>query len=233
MPLTQPPHPANAPPAHALGALIRRRCQQRGMTLSSLAQAAGITRAYLHRLLLGNTPNPGVLTLQRLAAALALPPMTLFRLYATADCPVNSTARRHEGLHDRQDALVFVADVTVPDYTLVLPNEAFTKTWAIQNAGQRSWVGRRLVRLGDELVMYRKAANNSLVPVGEAQLSTLGNSVDVPLTRPGQVVELSVDMRAPPGSCTVASHWQMVDADNQPCFGPECYLYTVVTVVGV
>ena len=50
---------------------------------------------------------------------------------------------------------------------------------------------------------------------------------------PGQVVALSVDMRAPPGSCTVACHWQMVDADNQPCFGPDCYLYAVVTVVGV
>ncbi|WP_416548338.1 hypothetical protein ACHEXK_05400 [Limnohabitans sp. DCL3] len=100
-------------------------------------------------------------------------------------------------------------------------------------AGQRSWVGRRLVRLGDELVMYRKTANNSLVPLGEAQLRTLGNSEDVPLTRPGQVVALSVDMRAPPGSCTVACHWQMVDADNQPCFGPDCYLSAVVTVVGV
>ncbi|MDP2221670.1 MAG: NBR1-Ig-like domain-containing protein [Hydrogenophaga sp.] len=215
-----------------LGNFVRCRSQQLGTSLSDIAERAGITRAYLHRLLLGNTPNPGVLTIQRLATALNLPAITLFRLYAEDACPSRSTAKRHEGLNDPDDGLVFVADVTVPDHALMAPGEQFTKTWAIQNVGSRPWLHRRLIRVDSELVIARRTPQGSLSPLLETHLSSLGNLIDVPPTQPGQIVELSVDMRAPEGSCTVTSLWQMVDADGQPCFSYQCYLYTVITVVG-
>lgn len=215
-----------------LGCLVRRRCQQLGRTLSDIAERSGITRAYLHRLLSGSTSNPGVLTIQKLAAALDLPAMTLFRLYAEGTNPNGSTARRHEGLSDSEDAFIFVADVTVPDHALMTPGERFTKTWAIQNAGNKPWLKRRLARVDHELVIARRTIQGGLSALINTNLTSLGQHIDVPATHPGQVVELSVDMQAPEGSCTVASLWQMVDADNQPCFGPQCYLYAVVTVVG-
>lgn len=230
--LVEPRRPLQATGADALGCIVRRRSHQLGTSLSDIAERAGITRAYLHRLLSGHTSNPGVVTLHRLATALRLPAMTLFRLYAEAAGPNKSTARRHEGLNDPDDALVFVADVTVPDHALMTPGEAFTKTWAIQNAGTRPWLRRRLVRVDEALVIARRTPQGHLSPLMDTHLSSLGNQVNVPATHPGQIVELSVDMRAPEGSCTVASFWQMLDADDQPCFGPQCHLYTVITVVG-
>lgn len=216
----------------ALERIVRNRCHQLGTSLSHLAERAQITRAYLHRLLSGATANPGVLTLQRLAAALDLPAMTLFRLFAEEPTSLRRTARRHEGLHDSEDGLIFVADVTVPDHALMTPGETFTKTWALQNAGTRLWLHRSLVRVDNELVIARRTPQGGLSALVDTHLTSLGNQVEVPRTQPGQIVELSVDMRAPDGSGTVTSLWQLVDAEGQPCFGPQCYLYTVITVVG-
>lgn len=215
-----------------LGSLVRRRALQLGLPLTAVAERAGVTRAYLHRLLSGQTPNPGVLTLQKLSCALNLPGMTLFRLYADGATPAARTARRHTGLLDPQDGLVFVADVTVPDHSLMTPGERFTKTWAIQNAGEKPWIGRRLVRMDQEAVVARREPNGVLVPLLESHLHCLDRTVEVPPTLASHVVELSVEFRAPEGSATVASVWRMEDADGQACFGEQCHLYCVITVMG-
>jgi hypothetical protein len=36
---------------------------------------------------------------------------------------------------------------------MVLPNERFTKIWAVQNAGELHWRGRLLERIDKELVV--------------------------------------------------------------------------------
>lgn len=215
-----------------LGSLVRRRALQLGLPLTAVAERADVTRAYLHRLLLGQTPNPGVLTLQKLATAVNLPAMTLFRLYAEGPSQQARTARRHVGRLDAQDGLIFVADVTVPDHSLMTPGERFIKTWAIQNAGDRPWIGRHLARLDQETVLAQRQANGVLTPLLDSNLHCLDRSVEVPPSLPGHVVELSVEFRAPEGSATVASIWRMEDADGHACFDEHCYLYCVVTVVG-
>lgn len=215
-----------------LGALVRRRAQQLGMPLALVAEQAGLTRAYLHRLLAGQTPNPGVRTLQKLANALNLPAMTIFRLYADEASTQARTARRHTGRLDPQDALIFVADITVPDHSLMTPGERFTKTWAIQNAGEKPWIGRRLVRLDTEAVVARREPNGVLTPLLESHIQCLDQWVEVPPTLPGHVVELSVQLRAPEGSSTVASIWRIEDTEGQACFGEQCHLYCVITVMG-
>src|SRR5512138_2778546 len=37
------------------------------------------------------------------------------------------------------DAMQFVADVTIPDGTVMTPNQAFTKTWRVKNVGTCAW----------------------------------------------------------------------------------------------
>src|SRR5512133_582347 len=37
------------------------------------------------------------------------------------------------------DNSVFVADVTIPDNTVVTPGQAFTKTWSLKNTGTCNW----------------------------------------------------------------------------------------------
>ncbi|MCK8225357.1 hypothetical protein LW974_17840, partial [Erwinia amylovora] len=91
---------------------------------------------------------PGILTLQRVAKALRLPASALYRLYAVADpAPQRHARMSYVSLHDVRDVLMLAADVTVPDHTVVMPGERFTKTWAIQNVGQVPWPERQLVRI--------------------------------------------------------------------------------------
>lgn len=217
--------------SESLGQMVRRRARQLGLPLSSIAERTDITRAYLHRLLAGQTPNPGVRTLQKLAHAVHLPPIAVFRLFAEEAAPSARTARRHESLLDPEDGLIFVGDITVPDHSLMSPGERFVKTWAIQNAGHRPWVGRRLVRLDQEVVVARRAASGVLIPLIQGHMECLDQAIEVPATLPGQVVELSVEMRAPEGSATIASAWRMEDALARPCFDHQCCLYCVITVV--
>ena len=218
--------------AAMLGAVVRRRCQQIGVTLSDVAIQSRMTRAYLHRLMNGKTANPGVLTLQRLASALQLPASALFRFFGQGVGPTSATAKRHVGLRDADDGMVFVADVTVPDHALMTPGEVFRKTWCLQNAGNQVWVGRMLQRVDSDVLLATRSGPGELLPLLNVHIQSLGSQIEVPMTQPGHFADLSVDMKAPEGSGTVASVWRMVDADGHPCFGPQCCLYTVVTVVG-
>lgn len=226
-------------PAHVwgrdyLGSLVRQRAQQLGLPLTAVAERTGVTRAYLHRLLSGETKNPGVLTIHKLAIALGLPAMTLFRLYTNDQAAHISgrTARRHLGLLDPSDGLVFVEDVTVPDHSPVCPRERFTKTWAIQNAGSVIWLGRRLIRVDSDVIAAQRTEQGNLVPILDTHLMSYERILDIPATEPGQVTELSVELRAPEGSGTVAAFWTMVDGDGRQCFDSQCHLYCIVTVVG-
>lgn len=83
-------------------------------------------------------------------------------------------------------------DVTIPDDTILRPDEAFIKTWRLQNIGTCTW-------------------NNDYALVwfsGEQ----LGANPVVPLsgtTAPGQQVDLTVEMRAPDTPGTYQSWWRL------------------------
>ncbi len=223
---------------HNLDHLIRQRSRQLGLTQTEVAARAGFTRAYLHRLGTGGVPNPGIRTLQKLAAALQLPANAVYRVFSAPE-----QARFREsvlylgqpvelGGAGPEDALIFVADVTVPDHAPMLPGERFNKTWAVQNAGTVPWLHRQLVRADEELVVSRRDAHGQLHAVLESHLDSLGRVVAVPPTMPGQVVELSVEFAAPTENCSVASIWRMMDATGRPCFDDRCFLQVIVTVIG-
>lgn len=127
---------------------------------------------------------------------------------------------------------MFAADVTVPDHSVVPPGERFTKTWAVQNAGQLPWPERRLVRLDEEIVIARRLKNGGFEPLLDSHLSSLGRTLAVPAAPPGQVLELSVDFQAPLENCTVASVWRFEDVQGVPCYRAHCFLQVVVSVMG-
>jgi transcriptional regulator with XRE-family HTH domain len=56
-----------------LGAVVRRLRKQRDLTQEQLAARAGLTQGHLSRLEAGERPNPGAVTLKRLARALDVP----------------------------------------------------------------------------------------------------------------------------------------------------------------
>ena len=89
----------------------------------------------------------------------------------------------------------FLADVTIPDNTVIPPGTSFVKTWKLRNDGNCAWGPGTTV--------------DSMIAVGGA---TMGNAGPVPLTSqvlPGQSANLSVTLTAPTAAGTYRSDWKL------------------------
>lgn len=218
-------------------ALLSRRARELGKTFKDLAADAGVARTYLYKLLAGNTHDPSIRTLIRLAAAIEVSPILLFRhfgLLLGPPCPGAQSpgyGTRAQGNIDPGDAIEFIADVSIPDHSLVHAGEVFQKVWQVQNAGTVRWRKRRLVRVDDEYVIARRQSDGSLLPLAPTHLASLSNAVNVPDTSPGHTANIAVDFASPPASCSVASIWRMEHDTGAPCFQRQFFLQVIVTVV--
>lgn len=103
------------------------------------------------------------------------------------------------------DNSAYVADVSIPDGTVVQPGAKFTKTWRINNSGSCTWsTGYRLVFV-DGTAMSG-GSTSMLAPVP-----------------PGAQTDISVEMTAPTTSGTFRGNWRMQNASGQP-FGSLVYV---------
>ncbi|MBI5030638.1 MAG: hypothetical protein HZB51_08930 [Chloroflexi bacterium] len=103
------------------------------------------------------------------------------------------------------DNAVFVADVTVPDGTLLAPGQTFNKIWRVRNAGCPWGEGYQLVFAS-----------------GEAMTAT--RVFPLPSTPTSQTADLLIEMTAPTTPGTHSGIWRLRNANGQ-LFG------TIVTVV--
>ena len=95
---------------------------------------------------------------------------------------------------------VFVADVTIPDNTVIVPGAAFTKTWRVRNDGNCVW--------GPGLTLH------SLYFVYGTQLDA---PTEVPLAQnvpPGSTSDVSIGMIAPDEPGLYRSEWLFHIADG-------------------
>jgi len=89
------------------------------------------------------------------------------------------------------NSMSFVSDVTITDGHQVTAGERFRKTWRVYNNGSCTWT-----------------PSYSFVFVSGDQMS--GKNINVPTTvKPGQTVDLSVDLKAPNSDGTYRGYWQM------------------------
>jgi hypothetical protein len=98
------------------------------------------------------------------------------------------------------DYASYVADITVPDGTMVPPGTQFVKTWAVKNAGSCTWT-----------------SDYSLVWIGAALMEAPNR---VPLTTqnilPGQTAHISVTLTAPNEiGKHVFSQWKLMNNNGQ------------------
>ncbi len=89
-------------------------------------------------------------------------------------------------------------DVTIPDGTVMVPGESFSKTWRLENVGSCTWT--RFYTL----VFF---SGNSL---NAHQTHYLPAEVD-----PGENIDLTVDMEAPMEEGEYQSNWMLRDADGE------------------
>lgn len=137
-----------------------------------------------------------ITTAQLISATLSTPPATPKSLRSP---PLNGI-----------DNAAYVADLTIPDGTLIAPGQVFTKTWEIQNTGTRTWNSRYHWQ-------FQAGA-----PMGRVR------SVAAPVVRPGGTATFSVELVAPTQPGTYRGFWQMTDVAGN-VFGSQA---TVVIRVG-
>lgn len=93
------------------------------------------------------------------------------------------------------DQAQFVADVTIPDGTLMNPGERFTKTWRLKNIGTCTWNSSYAV------VFF------SGEQMGGPAVQALPGNVN-----PGQTVDISVNLTAPLSSGSYTGYWKLRNA---------------------
>lgn len=218
-----------------IGRVITERASTLGLSMATLAESTGLARSTLYKILAGRSADPSVSTVQRLAVALQLSPMVLFRAFAELQNLPRSKGGSETSVVESRvnsgDIVAFTRDVTVPDHAAVVPGEQFEKSWEIQNLGQVPWVGRRFVRIDDDLVIARRVGAR-LEEVLASHLHSPARTMDVPFTAPGMPCRISMQFTAPMENCSVASLWRMQTSDGRWAFPHQFFLQVIVTVMG-
>jgi hypothetical protein len=152
---------------------------------------------------------PALKTIVSLASVLGVHPIKLLKLVFD-DLPLSSQVKRSRGKFDKS---AFVQE-TIPDGTLVLFGQRFTKTWEVQNAGRVAWENRYLQCMDESISVFSDAG---------AKLNIADNLVPdharipVPYTEPGAIVKLTVNFTAPKSPGTFVSYWKSVFEDGTLC----------------
>jgi hypothetical protein len=100
----------------------------------------------------------------------------------------------------------YVADVTIPDGTILKPGADFKKTWSIQNSGTCAWT---------EGYVFAYASGDDM------------DGYDLPIAKnqsvaPGQIIEMTINMTAHIAEGTYIGYWRMKDPQGN-FFGATLY----------
>ncbi len=99
------------------------------------------------------------------------------------------------------DSAAFVADVTIPDNTVVAPNTPITKTWRLKNTGSCTWDNHYLVAYLSGTTMTQQPGY-WIVQQGQT-------------VAPGQTVDISVGLTSPVENGDYASYWGLKNENGQ------------------
>jgi hypothetical protein len=105
-----------------------------------------------------------------------------------------------------------VADVTIPDGTVMKPGEKFTKIWRVQNTGTCKW---------DQGYGFTIWAGPSM---GANPIFYSSHDQSV---APGGIVDFSLEMRAPYQPGDYVAHWVMI-SDAGKTFGGDFTVFIKV-----
>lgn len=95
------------------------------------------------------------------------------------------------------DKAAFIADVTIPDGTILPKDKPFTKTWRLKNVGTCSWTSSYSV------VFFSGEAMS-----GPTVQALTGN------INPGQTVDISVNLKSPSSNGNFTGYWKLRNASG-------------------
>ncbi len=141
-------------------------------------------------------PTPTVDFVQTLAAQTA----SALATQAVTQTPTSQVTRALTQVPTSSggDRVVFVADVTIPDGTVLAPGATFTKTWKLQNAGTSTWTTSYSL----EFISGQDMGTVKSVPISTS-------------VAPGAQIDVSVNMTAPNTNGSYQSWWKMKNTSGQ------------------
>ncbi len=173
-------------------------------------QAAQTVQAQLTRTALAMPTDTPTMTLEPTATEMPVEPTATMPVEsgvaATATTVVNNTTP----VSSNPNKMLFIADVTIPDNTVIAAGSKFVKTWKIKNTGTTTWT---------ETYKIRNWAGGSM---GAPSTILLGKSV-----APNQETEISIEFTAPLKAGEYVSTWILSDKDEAN-FGETFYVKFVV-----
>lgn len=126
---------------------------------------------------------------------------TLFATQGSVVNPPANTGSNAVGCNNSE----YVADVTVPDETVMTPGQTFTKTWKLQNTGSCPWTTAFKVSF---------VSGNAMGGTVTALTTTV---------QPGQSGDVSVSMTAPTTAGDAIGYWILTNDSGQN-FGTSFYV---------
>lgn len=103
----------------------------------------------------------------------------------------------------------YVADVTIPDDTIMLPGQQFVKTWRVKNTGTTSWNSKFKLEFIEGVAMTHQTSHT------------------MPTVPPGSETEISLSLTAPTQKGTHFGDWKIKD-ERGVLFGDILFLRIVV-----
>lgn len=95
------------------------------------------------------------------------------------------------------DAVLFIADVNIPDFSTLEADKAFVKTWRVRNAGSCAW---------NETYKLTFLS-------GEAM--TRNTTISLAPTQPGADLDITIQMTTPSGIGGYTSNWQFINPEGK------------------
>jgi len=158
------------------------------------------------------TPTPTATA--RVPAPKTSAPATQAASTKVPSAPTNTAAPSSAGTCT--DSAAFVADVTVPDNTTVDKGEAFTKTWRIRNTGTCTWT-----------------PSYTLVFKSGEQMSAPDARPLDGQTKPGNALDISVEMSAPNAAASYRADFEIHDPSGKAIpIDQASTLWVIVSVGG-
>lgn len=105
------------------------------------------------------------------------------------------TPKPGEVIEEGCNVAEYIADVTVPDKTIIDADTKFTKTWRLLNNGTCTWTSQ-----------YKLAFHSGNQMGGPNRTNAIALSVE-----PGKLIDISVTLRAPKTAGTYKGFWILED----------------------
>lgn len=135
-------------------------------------------------------------TLEPTATPTMEPPTATPEVTEVFPTPTSTTRVSEQG--NVADKAVYVADVTIPDGTIVKPGASVVKIWSVKNIGETTWK-----------TSYQLAYMDGLKDAKEALNVHLANEV-----KPALSIQVTVNFTAPTEPGTYYSYWRLTNADR-------------------